>query len=136
MRVRVFAYAFGFNHVLSQRNKNPGKKTFTEWIIYFTMKIAALHIGYHIMTRALQFLPSFSSISIESIYVGYKERAKRTKNTVILSLKHDSALSKYQSPFAIRLINPNLVLVHVNVCVGYRYGSHKSTKHCEYNKNE
>lgn len=100
------------------------------------MKIAALHIGYHIMTRALQFLPSFSSISIESIYVGYKERAKRTKNNVILSLKHDSALSKYQSLFAIRLINPNLVLVHVNVCVGHRYGSHKSTKHCEYNKNE
>lgn len=66
------------------------------------MKIAALHIGYHIMTRALQFLPSFSYISIESIYVGYKKRAKRTKNNVILSLKHDSALSKYQSPFAIQ----------------------------------
>lgn len=53
-----------------KKQKTPGK-TLTKRIIYFVMKIAAMHIGYHNIMRALQFLLHFKSILSANIY-GYK----------------------------------------------------------------
>lgn len=108
------------------------RKTFIKWIIYIAMKIAAMHIGYHIMTRALQFFSftlylflsilaiSIESISIQFVFDSYKRKAMRlklhTQKPTWCHSEHDSALSKYQSPFAISLIHSNL-FAYLSVCV-------------------